>query len=541
MNLLSKNSSLEESITKMRAVLTDMDTQVTFSVEKHPLEHCYSVNLAYDGAQNYIFSNGKGIVSLASTASALGEFIERLQTNNFFTEFYLPQREYYPDEKVFDFDEEFIDTDLKRFYDPNGKLEPEDFIDFNSDYRDKIVSLPFLNLSNNTKTYIPINILNNLYVSNGLATGNTPKEAQVQALSEIFERYVKIQIIKNGYSLPKFPDNILASYKKVHHDVQELRKLGYIVEVLDASLGGEFPVTAISLINPKNGTLFVSFGAHPILEVSLERTMTELMQGRNLNDLDSFETPTFDMSLVADSFNIESHFIDSNGKIGFSFLSAKHDFEYVSWEYAGATTEDEYDFLLTITKKLQKDIYIREYDYLGFYSCQIIIPTISEVYPIEDMIYHNANKGKFVREMILAFEEFDPEELLEAVEELDNNLNIEKYIGVVFQTNFTMAEFKAQLHLMAGNFQEAIEYFEISTHPMGYILAQLCRIYEEDLEWTDYEEALYNVFSKEKVDKAISIFNGEENFIDTTFHNDYVNILKLYDKIGELKAYRRKD
>jgi len=58
-------------------------------------------------------------------------------------------------------------------------------------------------------------------------------------------------------------------------------------------------------INPKNSTLFVSFGAHPILEVSLERTMTELMQGRDLNNLDSFEIPTFDMDMVSDYFNIE--------------------------------------------------------------------------------------------------------------------------------------------------------------------------------------------------------------------------------------------
>ena len=531
MNLLSKNSSLEESITKMRAVLADVGSQITFSTEKHPLKNCYSVNLTYDGAPQHIFSNGKGILSLASTASALGEFIERLQTNNFFTEFYLPERKYYPDERVFGFEEEFIDKDLKTFYDPYNELMPEDFVDYNSDYIDKVVSLPFVNLSHNKTAYIPINILNNLYVSNGLATGNTPKEAQVQALSEIFERYVKIQIIKNGYSLPKFPEHILASYEKLYNDIQELRDLGYIVEVLDASLGGEFPVTAISLINPKNSTLFVSFGAHPILEVSLERTMTELMQGRNTNEMDSFEVPTFDMSLVSDNFNIESHFIDSNGKIGFSFLKAKSDFEYKSWEYNGNNTDDEYEFLLNITKKLDKEIYIREYNYLGFYSCQIIVPSISEIYPIEDMIYHNTNKGKFVRDMILNFEDYDPQDVLDAVEELDNNLNIEKHIGVIFKTNFTLLELKIQLYLILGNFQEAIGLLEISNHPMGYILAQLCRIYEDELEWSEYEDALYNIFSKEKVDKAVTIFNGETNFIDINLHEDYNNILKLYDKL----------
>ena len=538
MNLLSKNSSLEESITKMRAVLADMDLQTTFSIEKHPLQNCYSVNLAFDDASQHIFSNGKGIVSLASTASALGEFIERLQTNNFFTEFSLPNRKYYPDEKIFSFEDDFLDESLKSFYDPNSELRAKDFIDYNSDYIDKIVSLPFKNLSTNTTVYIPINILNNLYGSNGLATGNTPQEAQVQALSEIFERYTKIQIIKNGYSLPKFPDTLLKSYEKLYDDINELRALGYIVEVLDASLGGEFPVTAISLIDPKNSTLFVSFGAHPILEVSLERTMTELMQGRNLDDMESFERPTFDMSVVSDNFNIESHFIDSNGKIGFSFLNAKSDFEYTSWNYSGENTADEYQFLLNITKKLHKDIYIREYDYLGFYSCQVIIPSISEIYPVEDMIYNNTNKGKFVRDMILNFKEYDPQDILDSTEELDNNLNIEKHIGVIFKNNFTLHELRIQLYLMLGDYQEAIGLLETFNHPMGYLLAQLCRIYEEQLEWEEYEQALYDVFTKEKVDTAVLIFNGEVDLIDISFHEDYENILNLYDKLSKKKIKR---
>jgi ribosomal protein S12 methylthiotransferase accessory factor len=535
MNLLSKSSSLEESIIKMETILENMDLPITFSTEKHPLQNCYSVNLTFDDAPQHIFSNGKGIVSLASTASALGEFIERLQTNNFFTEFSLPNRKYYPDEKLFLFDDDFLDENLRSFYDPSDELEAEDFIDYNSDYIDKIVSLPFKNLSNNTISYIPLNILNNLYGSNGLATGNTPQEAQVQALSEIFERYVKIQIIKNGYSLPKFPDNLLKSYEKLYNDIQELRALGYIVEVLDASLGGKFPVTAISLINPKNSTLFVSFGAHPILEVSLERTMTELMQGRNLDDMDSFQAPTFDMSIVSDNFNLESHFIDSNGKIGFSFLNAKNDFEYSNWKYTGKNTSDEYQFLLDITKKLNKDIYIREYDYLGFYSCQVIIPSISEIYPVEDMIYNNTNKGKFVRDMIVNFKEYDPQDIIDNMEGLDNNLNIEKHIGVIFKTNFTLHELRIQLYLMLGEYEEAIGLLEILNHPLAHLLAQLCRIYEEQLEWAEYEEALYNVFTKEKVNQAVAIFNGEVDFIDTSFHGDYKNILNLYDKLYEKK------
>jgi ribosomal protein S12 methylthiotransferase accessory factor len=534
-NLLSKTAPLEESIAKMQKVLEDVGCKVLFSQEKHPLQNCYSVNLSSTEAPEHIYSNGKGVSSEASMASALGEYIERLQTNNFFSDFYLPSRKLYPDEAAFEFGGDFLDDELLNIYDPNGELGDEDLVDYNSDYLDKIVTLPFKRFSDNKSIYFPINILSNLYVSNGLAAGNTPKEAQVQALSEIYERYAKLQIIKNGYALPLFPTDVLASFEKVYSDVMTLREKGYIVEVLDASLGGVFPVTAISLINPKNATLFVSFGAHPILEVSLERTMTELMQGRDLESLESFETPTFDMSIVADSFNLESHFVDSNGKLGFGFLSAKKSFEFAPWRYSGSGTQDEFEFLTKIAKEMGKEIYMREYDYLGFYSCQVLIPSISEVYPMEDLVYNNKNSGKLIRDMVLNFSEYDPEDILDEIESLDNSLSMEKYIGVIFENNFTMAEFKAQNHLLLGELEEALELLEFGENRLGHVVAELIRMREARLDFEEYKEGLYAVFTEARVEKAVRILDGEDFFIDVEFHNDYHNMLALYDRLETKK------
>jgi ribosomal protein S12 methylthiotransferase accessory factor len=531
MNLQSKNLPVEESIKKMKAVLEDVGCQTTFEQEKHPLENCFSVNLKSIEAPRHIYSNGKGIISNASIASAYGEYIERLQTNNFFIDFYLPNRKYYPDEVAFDFDGDYLNKELKKIYNPNDELSDYDLVDYNSDYEDKVVALPFIRQSNNETTYIPINILSNLYVSNGLATGNTPNEAKVQALSEIFERYAKIEIIKKGYALPVFPEDILNKFEKVSADVKALRDLGFIIEVLDASLGGKFPVTAISLINPKNSTLFVSFGAHPILEVSLERTMTELMQGRDLDNLDAFEIPTFDMSIVSDSFNIESHFIDSNGKLGFAFLNSNKTFKYAPWKYEGNGSDDEYTYLLDILKSMDKDMYLREYSYLDFYSCQMIVPEVSEVYPIEDLTYNNKNSGKIIRDMILNYKNYDAEEILDAFETLDNSLNIELYIGVIFEQNFTMGEFKTQLLLDLEYYDDAFELLEAGTNKIGHIILELIKMQEQELNWEDYEEGLYNIYGKENLEKAVNILEGEDTFINTTRHENYNNMLALYDKL----------
>ncbi|MBD3824632.1 MAG: YcaO-like family protein [Epsilonproteobacteria bacterium] len=531
MNFQSKASSLQESISTMQKVLQNAGCSYTFSQEKHPLGNCFSINIASKEAPQHIYANGKGVLSDASMASALGEYIERLQTNNFFVDFHLPERTYYPDQEAFEFGGGYLNKKLLKLYDPHRELSDEDLVDFNSDYTDKIVSLPFINQTTKERVYFPLNILANLYVSNGLASGNTPLEAQVQALSEIIERHVKIEIIKNAYALPSYDDAELAKFPRVAEDVAALRKLGYVVEVHDASLGGRFPVTAISLINPKNATLFVSFGSHPILEVSLERTMTELMQGRDIENLDNFETPTFDMSIVAESLNLESHFIDSNGRLGFGFLNANKSFSHAAWSFEKQSIDEQHALLCDIIKKEGKEIYLREYDFLGFYSCHIIVPTFSEVYPMEDMLYNNKNGGKRIRDMILNRDEYDAEDLLTEIEALDETLDAEKYIGVIFKENFTIGELKAQLLLELGETEEAILLFESSQKRLAKLLAELLHMESQGLDFDDYAHAFSSLFGAELTQKALRIIDGEASFIDTTLSETYKGILKMYDSL----------
>jgi ribosomal protein S12 methylthiotransferase accessory factor len=57
---------------------------------------------------------------------------------------------------------------------------------------------------------------------------------------------------------------------------------------------------------------------------------------------------------------------------------------------------------------------------------------------------------------------------------------------------------------------------------------------EEDYE--EYEEALFNIFSKQSVEKALRILNNEEFFIDITLHNNYYNMLAMYDRLAEKKV-----
>ena len=186
---------------------------------------------------------------------------------------------------------------------------------------------------------------------------------------------------------------------------------------------------------------------------------------------------------------------------------------------------------MDILKKMDKESYIREYNYLGFYSCQMIVPEISEVYPIEDLIYNNKNNGKRIRDMVLNFKDYDPEDIMIEIEHLEENLNMEKYIGVIFANNFTLREFKAQVLLSLGETQEALELLEYGANKFGHIVVELAKMEALELEFYDYEDSLYNIFGKDRVHKALKVLDGDAMIIDTTLHQDYVNILEMYDKL----------
>lgn len=176
-------------------------------------------------------------------------------------------------------------------------------------------------------------------------------------------------------------------------------------------------------------------------------------------------------------------------------------------------------------------MYLREYTYLDFYSCQMIVPDFSEVYPIDDMVYNNKNNGKLIRDMILNFEKYDINDILDEIDSLDNSLNIQLYIGVIFEENFTMGDFKAQMLLLLEEYDDALEILEFGNNKLGHLVAQLIRMQNDELNWEDYESALNDVYGKEKIEKAVNIIEGKEFLINRTLHKHYNNMLSMFDKL----------
>jgi ribosomal protein S12 methylthiotransferase accessory factor len=131
------------------------------------------------------------------------------------------------------------------------------------------------------------------------------------------------------------PPDVLAKYPGILAGIDALEKQGFPVLVKDASLGGQYPVMCVTLMNPRTGGVFASFGAHPSLEVALERSLTELLQGRSFEGLNDLPRPTFESNAVTEPNNFVEHFIDSSGVVSWRFFSARADHEFVEWDFSG--------------------------------------------------------------------------------------------------------------------------------------------------------------------------------------------------------------
>jgi ribosomal protein S12 methylthiotransferase accessory factor len=490
-----------------------------------------------------MFTNGKGASRKACLASALGEYFERLSCNYFFADFYLGQQfargsfVHYPDERWFPVEDGampggLLDDSLWDFYDPDRELKPEQIVDTNSGIGERgICALPYKRQRDNETLWFPVNIIGNLYVSNGMSAGNTRNEARVQGLSEVFERYVKNRIIAEGICLPEVPVSVIERFPKIQAAIVELQNHGYHLRVADASLGGRFPVMSVTLINPKDGSVFASFGAHPCFEVALERTVTELLQGRGLDQLDGFHPPSFDLDEVADQHNLETHFIDSSGLIAYDFFRKDADYAFVDWEH-DASTGNEFEYLSQIIHDMGFDIYISDYQHLNVYCCRIIVPGMSEIYPVDDLIWSNNNEGALFREDILSLKQLKHEDWERILQGLDvggyNDFQrVAEFIGVAPDAGTTWAslrigELKAMLALAMQDFEQAVEWIDWSLS-MDQLDAERIRHYRclralldirqgETRDFMQYIDSLTLMFGAENVTTGIDLIEGREVF-----------------------------
>lgn len=540
--ILGKDLPLEQTIKNMTAMLADLGMKIEISSWRNIVPNVWSLHIR-DAASPMCFTNGKGATKESALCSALGEFIERLNNNFFYNDHFLgleianSKFVHYPNEKWFALEndglpEGILDDYCLSIYNPDGELQGFHLIDTNSGNINRgICALPYTRKSDGETVYFPSNLIENLFLSNGMSAGNNLQEAHVQCLSEIFERAIKRQIIEQEIVLPDVPMSVLEKYPSILAGIKGLEEQGFPIVVKDASLGGQFPVMCVTLMNPRTGGVFASFGAHPSFEVALERSLTELLQGRSFEGLNDVPRPTFNSMAVTEPENFIEHFIDSTGVISWRFFSSKADYEFCEWDFSG-TNEEEANGLFGILEAMGKEVYIAELTDLGASACRILVPDYSEIYPVDDLIWDNTNKALDYREDILNLHSLSTKALRQLVHrleesQLDNHIDIRTLIGIVFDENtvwgkLTIIELKILIYLALGAHENAIElvseFLQFNENTTQRVLfyqavhAVLEVTLDEDLELEHFIESFNRMFGIEVMENVVGSVTGKVRF-----------------------------
>ena len=580
--IAGKDAALEDTLSRFKQVAQELKLDLVEEQWLNPLPDLWSVHLSITNCPA-IYSNGKGSTQDAALCSAYGEIFERLATHMSFSDFYLGQTNadakfvHFSDEKwteIIDSEEDeegiegcpipndILNVKLRKLYGNKGALTLENLVDIQScSFERGVCSIPFTNARNGEVVYFPVNLLDNLYASNGMSAGNSEYEALVQGLSEIIERYVKAKIIREGLSLPQVPDKIIEKYPKSYATLKALQSDELKAICYDASLGGKYPVVCVVLFNQSNGTTVASFGSHPIFEVALDRTLTELMQGRTFSDLDGFDEPSFDLEQTSSIINIESHFVDSTGLLPMMMFKKQPMFKFVAWDFDGST-HDQYKALRYIIDKLGFDIYIRTYQNLGVPVYRIVVPGMSEIYPFDDLIYNNTNSYIIFQEAILGLpnSQETPETYLDYLDELeseniDDDALLPKILGLLPDDDspwktLRFGELKCLIALEANDYERALDFarwtvlfnqtiFDLQRLRFYQCLIKVleCKL-DKHLKLEDFSEAIELIYGTETFNKVMAHINHEQKFndlcssdLELSNFKAHQELIKVYDII----------
>ena len=577
--IAGKDLPLEQTIANMAGVLAGLGMKIEIASWRNIVPNVWSLHIR-DAHSPMCFTNGKGVTKESALASALGEFIERLSCNHFYNDQFWgvdianAAFVHYPNERWFKpaakdaLPAEILDEYCLQIYNPDGELRGSHLYDTNSGNAQRgICSLPYVRRSDGKVVYFPSNLIDNLFLSNGMSAGNTLAEAQVQCLSEILERAVKREILEGEMTLPDVPHDVLAKYPGILAGIAGLEEQGFPVLVKDASLGGKFPVMCVTLMNPRTGGVFSSFGSHPSLEVALERSLTELLQGRSFEGLNDLPRPSFESNAVTEPNNFVEHFIDSSGIVSWRFFSSKADFDFVEWDFTShgeSSNAEEAATLFGLLENMGKEVYMAVYEDLGATACRILVPGYSEVYPVEDLMWDNTNKALSFRADVLNLHRLDDaslEALLARLEdsELDDYTDIITLIGIEFDENtawgqLTILELKLLINLALKKFpatQELVGAFlqyNENTVERGLFYQALNVVLEvlldDDLELDDYAVNFRRMFGNPRMDAVMGSVDGSVRFFGLTPTSIQLEELdrhqRLIDSYKKLRLKRSK-
>ena len=398
-----KNSPPENTIIRIREILHKVGIFVSESSGYSQGFYHSHLCISNNGLLPFnLTTNGKGRSPEYALASAYSEMMERIQNGykfygtRFATEKYLSSM---------DENSEFV----SRLQNSNGKLKYTAYIDeknyslrkyllsgdclFNKSQKNYILEskdtelldgfnincIPYYGVFNKRIQYLTADCFTS--GSNGMCAGNTPAEALVQGLCELFERYALKKVMLKDAIPPQIP----LSYFKGTDIYERILRLEHTkVIILDCSFSINIPVIGAIVINTTNDTYCLEMAGATTATVALERCMTEHFQDGNPNDN---MAPLFCQEELNIDDKFRQFYSQSKGFGKFEIkklLYGEPDYPFSGFHTVqGDSSEEELGYIINnILKPNFKECYIRDNSILGFPSYHIYIPEISDIYDI---------------------------------------------------------------------------------------------------------------------------------------------------------------
>lgn len=410
--MIYKDDTPQNTIKRIKNILDNIGIKTKeFLYENRGI--CYScrITLANQGLESLdIGVNGKGMSPEYSLASGYAELMERLQ-NKFLVNEAMRHSSKIPNGRALQFrffpDEMMMRSSLEDFFRKIKYLFPNYDCEHQQHLCEKLIGLsdkstgqhgnkivptpqmewlvvPFAKISpkGNSIENVPI-ILARANSSTGLCAGNTPQEAILQGINEIFERYVLQQLYIKCITPPSYPKEYFA-HTDIADRLDRLEADGYIYDVKDMSLEKGFPVVGLILTNTRNGTTMFRLGADLSPEIALERCLTEIYQGRTEEHPRFIEYPHHSFVDIESNPHYRNNEYKKSLKDGTGFFpksifagSPSYQFQHPVLHRSGSSTAD---FRNMVQFLYENDyiLLIRDNSFLGFCAYQVMIPGLSD-------------------------------------------------------------------------------------------------------------------------------------------------------------------
>lgn len=419
-NAQYKDAPPKETVRRIKEILNSLGIKTReIFFEADGLFYSCRIEIDNCGLESLcIGTNGKGMTPEYALASGYAELMERLQ-NKFLVNEAMRYSDKIPDAKSLEFrffpDEKWQSYSIHEFFKLVKNLFPNydyDIADAEyrcnaqkglhpewgyslAEWRDSItigfLGLPYMRFKKweSSMENVPI-VVARANSSTGLCAGNTPHEAILQGINEIFERYVLQFIYLNNVTPPSFPEGYFDG-SIIADRLKELEAVGYVYDIKDMSLGRGFPVVGVILTNTANGTTMFRMGADLRLEIALERCLTEIFQGRAEGKTSRFiEYPiheNLDMSsrsYMKSNISMRNNEYLKSLKDGTGLLPNSLFLDMPTYGFsepvlhASGVSKADLSKVFEFLFDRGFDVLIRDNSFLGFPSYHVIIPGLSE-------------------------------------------------------------------------------------------------------------------------------------------------------------------